>query len=176
MQRLTSSPKVGTRAHGRELAEALFAETSFTKESMIPAALRKNPAMFFEMFEHERRKRKHAAVDTAAAAAAIEATTAAAAAAVRKEATAAAAAAAAVRKEATAAAADALAADAPAPVAAAPRPVYIKVTMPTMGKSKRVPFQTSLEAMNATLKEAFGIPKRIHLVLRYRDGAEDRHG
>ena len=57
VKRLTSSPTAGSKAHCQELTKILFAETSLNEDSRIPTVLRKDPRMFFQVFEQERKKK-----------------------------------------------------------------------------------------------------------------------
>ena len=57
VKKLTSSLTAGSKAHCQELTEILYAETSLNKESRIPTVLRRDPRLFFRVFEQERKKK-----------------------------------------------------------------------------------------------------------------------
>ena len=62
VKELTSSPLAGSKAHCQELTKILYAETSLNEDSRIPTVLRRNPRLFFQVFEQERKKKRADAV------------------------------------------------------------------------------------------------------------------
>ena len=57
VNKLTSSPTAGSKAHCQELTKILYAETSLREGAQIPAVLRRDPRLFFRVFEQERKKK-----------------------------------------------------------------------------------------------------------------------
>ena len=58
MAALTTSPLAGSRAHCKQLGDLLFESSQLSADDRIPPSLRRNPKMFFEIFEKERNKHR----------------------------------------------------------------------------------------------------------------------
>ena len=151
---LTSSPTAGSKAHCQELTKILFAETSLNEDSRIPTVLRKDPRMFFQVFEQERKKK------TTVAGAAPESSD--------------------VASRSMAAVPGTLG-TAPDSVARAEGQgdgddtVFVKVSVSENGvnlKTKSIPFCTSFQKMTTNVKRAFSLPASTRFMLYYMDQAK----
>ena len=70
---LTTSTLAGSRAHCEQLVDALFECSALKVGDRIPASVRRNPKMFFEIFKKERAKMSRNLASSAGQASATEA-------------------------------------------------------------------------------------------------------
>ena len=144
VKRLTSSPTAGSKAHCQELTKILYAETSLNEDSRIPTVLRRDPRLFFRVFEQERKKKTTdagAAPDSGCDGQGSTLTTPA---------------------EGQDDGDDALFVK----VSVSKNGVILK--------TKSIPFCTSFEEMTANVKRAFSLPASTTFMLSHRDQAKDQ--
>ena len=159
MAALTTSPLAGSRAHCKELGDLLFESSTLKDSDRIPTTLRRNPKMFFEIFEKEKAKMAAAAgpAETAAAVApgAAGAPTA--------------------SPAASSAVPPTSATPAGQPPEVAGSRLLVKVTYTKDGlvvKTKRVQMAKTFNDMIASLRVAFGVPTHYIIKLSVHDGKD----
>ena len=151
VKRLTSSPTAGSKAHCQELTEILYAETSLNKDSRIPTVLRRDPRLFFRVFEQERKKKT---TDAGAAPRTLGA--------------------------APDSGCDGQGSTLTTPAEGqddGDDALFVKVSVSKNGvilKTKSIPFCTSFQKMTANVKRAFSLPVATHFMLYYRDQSKDQ--
>ena len=151
VNKLTSSPTAGSKAHCQELTKILFAETSLNEDSRIPTVLRRDPRLFFQVFEQERKKKT---TEAGAAPGTLGA--------------------------APDSGCDGQGALLTAPAEGRDYggdALFVKVSVSKNGvdlKTKSIPFCTSFQEMTANVKRAFSLPVATHFMLYCRDQAKDQ--
>ena len=151
VNKLTSSPTAGSKAHCQELTKILYAETSLREGAQIPAKLHRDPRLFFQVFEQERKKKT---TEAGAAPGTLGA--------------------------APDSGCDGQGALLTAPAEGRDYggdALFVKVSVSKNGvdlKTKSIPFCTSFQEMTANVKRAFSLSAATHFMLYHMDQAKEQ--